>query len=435
MSLATAACASTATRPAFAGSARSTGISSSSKNGRVVEAASPCSGRVDLASPRRCAHHRRRHLQTCASVNVGDAQWYVNQGVAAAVILGGFVVTGGLEELGLGKKEERDFREDPDEPCNMCEGTGRTECACTRWSDDGEGCESCGYSGVTFCPACRGGGRAVRVTLEIPVEQDELSDMAREKVNRFQGPPRVLAAIAAPPSFNSASEETGRSEIDASISHAVVSEPRSNSSSEGSPGGENDGDPSSSKDDDFYAQSGEAIRTLREDYPIMLQKQMSWGIYREDIGLVDETESFGHVRGHVVASGLKEYKRCHKWLRTAAAVLFSHSEVQVTRIWSPLGMSGDRSIKVRWSIKARLRIVGGLTEEAHFDGISEYKLDTRGFIYQHTITDLDWDLAQMRDRIAELSNVLGQRAREPQLGSGQWFRDLVPGWLTKLVAQ
>jgi hypothetical protein len=111
-------------------------------------------------------------------------------------------------------------------------------------------------------------------------------------------------------------------------------------------------------------------------------------------------------------------------------VLFSHSEVQVSRIWSPLGMSGNRSIKVRWCIKARLRIVGGLTEEAHFDGISEYKLDKRGFIYQHTITDLDWDVAQMRDRIAELSNVLGQRAREPQLGSGQWFKDLVPAWLT-----
>ena len=85
---------------------------------------------------------------------------------------------------------------------------------------------------------------------------------------------------------------------------------------------------------------------------------------------------------------------------------------------------------MRWCIKARLRIVGGLTEEAHFDGISEYKLDKRGFIYQHTITDLDWDVAQMRDRIAELSNVLGQRAREPQLGSGQWFKVLVPAWLT-----
>ena len=430
MSLATAACASTATRPAFAGSARSTGISSSSKNGRVVEAASPCSGRVDLASPRRCAHHRRGHLQTCASVNVGDAQWYVNQGVAAAVILGGFVVTGGLKELGFGgkKEEERDYREDPDEPCNMCEGTGRAVCACTRWSNDGEGCETCGYTCVTFCPACRGGGKAMRVTLEIPVENDELADMAREKGNRFQGPSPFLAAIAAPPSFSSASEEIGRVAMDGPVLHAVVSEPKN---SEGAPGGENDGgDPSSSKDDEFYAQSGEAIRTLREDYPTLLQKQMSWGIYREDVGLVDETESFGHVRGHVVASGLKDYKRCHKWLRTAAAVIFSHSEVQVTRIWSPLGMSGDRSIKVRWSIKARLRIVGGLTEEAHFDGISEYKLDKSGFIYQHTITDLDWDLAQMRDRIVDMGNVLGQRAREPQLGSGQWFRDLVPAWFT-----
>jgi hypothetical protein len=49
-------------------------------------------------------------------VSVGDAQWYVNQGLAAAVILGGFVATGGLEELGLGGQQERDFRDDPSEP-------------------------------------------------------------------------------------------------------------------------------------------------------------------------------------------------------------------------------------------------------------------------------------------------------------------------------
>ena len=430
MSLATAACASTVSRPAFAGTARSTGTSTNGPRASSSrEAACLCSGRVDLARQRRAPRHRRGDVQTYASVSVGDAQWYVNQGLAAAVILGGFVATGGLEELGLGGEEEKDFREDPSEPCSMCEGTGRTECACMRWSEDGEGCESCGYSGVTFCPACRGGGRAVRVTLEIPVEQDELADMARENV-RFESTSPFLAAIATPRLPDSPSGQFGSAALDEPIPHAVVAEPRSNSSSEGGPGGENDGNPSSSKDDDFYAQSGEAIRTLREDYPDLLQKQMSWGIYREDIGLVDETESFGHARGHVVASGIKEYKRCHKWLRTAAAVLFSHSEVQVSRIWSPLGMSGDRSIKVRWCIKARLRIVGGLTEEAHFDGISEYKLDKRGFIYQHTITDLDWDVAQMRDRIAELSHVLGQRAREPQLGSGQWFKDLVPAWLT-----
>ena len=87
-----------------------------------------------------------------------------------------------------------------------------------------------------------------------------------------------------------------------------------------------------------------------------------------------------------------------------------------------------RAIKVRWSITAKLRLVGNLTEDCHFDGISEYKLDRAGFIYQHSFTDLDWYVAQMKDRIAALS--FGQmRQREPQLGSWQWFKDLVPdGW-------
>ena len=38
----------------------------------------------------------------------------------------------------------------------------------------------------------------------------------------------------------------------------------------------------------------------------------------------------------------------------------------------------------------------------------------------------------MRDRIAALSNILAQQSREPQLGSGQWFENLVPeGWFRK----
>ena len=101
--------------------------------------------------------------------HIGDADWIAQQAGAAAVILGGFVVTGGLEDLGIapgrGSDDRNEDLEDPNEPCSMCEGTGRTECSCTRWSDDGEGCSSCGYTGVRVCPACRGGGRAVRVTL------------------------------------------------------------------------------------------------------------------------------------------------------------------------------------------------------------------------------------------------------------------------------
>ena len=60
------------------------------------------------------------------------------------------------------------------------------------------------------------------------------------------------------------------------------------------------------------------------------------------------------------------------------------------------------------------------TSPRPLDGISEYKLDNRGFIYQHTITDLDWDVAQMRDRIAALSNILAhsRASRSSEADSG-----------------
>ena len=466
-----------------------------------------------------CSSRRRGDVVTTA--HVGDADWFVQQGVAAGVILGGFVVSGGLEQIS-GNDESPRGPEDPNEACPMCEGTGKTECACARWSDDGEGCASCGYTGIRICPACRGGGRAVRITVEIPVESDEVSargvdssgfiasaanigpntgaldnvyafatslatpfptdgirgessspsssfrsldddessrgsNLDRESLLRLLGQmPLSSGGIKLRSSFAdlidienananifhedqngdiSRDESTGAARTHA---YAVVAEPQSSSGGggggggggAGGPGGENEKntDPASSKDDEFYAQSGEAIRTLREDYPLLLQKPLVTSIYRDDIGLIDETASFGHYEGHVIASGMVEYKRCHKWLRTAARILFSQSDVQVQRIWSPLGSSGLRTIKVRWSITGKLRLVGNLTEEAHFDGISEYRLDRGGFIYQHTLTDLDWDVAQMKERISALSNVLVSN-KQPQLGSGQWFKGIVPeGW-------
>ena len=395
--------------------------------------------------------------------------------------MGGFVAAGGLEQLSSGESD--DGLNDTEEACPMCEGTGRTECSCTRWSDDGEGCASCGYTGVRICPACRGGGRAVRITLEIPVESEEsppanggdrsgavkrlaATTLAFAAPIAVPGPAGGVGGDALPARGDSTARRADQEALmrrlgqmplratdtvlvgassrdgdgvvlrDFDVTNGTlgaIAEPPSNrSSGSGGPGGDNDkpenSDPSSSKDDDFYAQSGEAIRTLREDYPLLLEKPLVTKIYREDIGLVDETVEFGQVEGHVLASGLAEYKRCHKWLRTAARILFCQTEVNVLRIWSPLGSTGLRTIKVRWSIRGKLRLVGNMTEEAHFDGISEYKLDSGGFIYQHNLTDLDWDMAQMKERIAALQNGLVAQ-RTPELGSGQWFRNLIPdGW-------
>ena len=437
MSLAAASHAAALCRPTVSGTSRSRPAAFASCEQHRGRLDAPGVASVAPASTVRLARGRRgRPSTTVTRAHVGDPEWFANQALAAGVILAGFVATGGLEELGLGSSPSDGSEDGPGEPCSYCEGTGRTECQCTRWSDDGEGCASCGYTGVSICPACRGGGRAVRVTLEIPVETEEQTKeqlRQRDEQRRFVNGSRrfvngssrgfKLPGVAVHASTTLEPDSLPRS-WGAAADAAAGAEKSGGAGSNGSNG---DDDPASSKDDDFYAQSGEAIRTLREDYPDLLDRQLTWGIYRDDVGLVDNTGEW-HDRGHVVASGIGEYKRTHKWLRTAASILFSHVEVNVVRIWSPLGSSGVRTIKVRWSITAKLRLVGNLTEDCHFDGISEYKLDRAGFIYQHSFTDLDWDVAQMKDRIAALS--FGQmRQREPQLGSGQWFKGIVPeGW-------
>jgi hypothetical protein len=55
--------------------------------------------------------------------------------------------------------------------CPRCEGTGFTECVCTRWSDGDFGCSSCHGTGKMPCPGCGGGGRATPLRQEITVRE------------------------------------------------------------------------------------------------------------------------------------------------------------------------------------------------------------------------------------------------------------------------
>jgi hypothetical protein len=57
--------------------------------------------------------------------------------------------------------------------CPRCEGTGFTECLCTRWSDGDTGCSACRGSGRMPCPGCGGGGRATPLRQELTVRADE----------------------------------------------------------------------------------------------------------------------------------------------------------------------------------------------------------------------------------------------------------------------
>jgi hypothetical protein len=348
----------------------------------------------------------RGTTRTRAMPHAGDAVWWAEQAATCGAILCAYA------------RMTRDG-DDADEACPKCEGSGRTACSCTRWSGDGEGCGSCGYTGVTACPACRGGGRAVRVTVKIeaPSETSE-GGFERDRSNATGSRATTTTTTTRARALRCVAVEGG-TDYSVSTTPAIVD----STESKGPSGGRDEDGPSSSKDDDFYAQSGEAIRVLREDYPYLLTKEPRWTIYRDDIGLLDETMTFAgpgrEGRNGVMATNMSEYKRVFKIIRIIAAVLFSQSTMEVSRIWSPLGSSGLRTIRVRWSVRGKVRLVGSIgADEARFDGISEYKLDSKGFIYEHKITDLDWDVAQLRERAVQMMRA-AQGVQQP-IGSGDW---------------
>jgi len=391
-------------------------------------------------------------LKVSASLpSVGSAQWLVEQGALSVVAAGAFLfrdrikaLVGGINESPDG--ETKNFFGLGREDCPTCEGTGYATCACTKWSNDGEGCGACNYTCRTICPSCRGGGKGVRATLDLKIDDEETDreNMRRQRerethslkawnINSSTNSSAAATATAATATAAAVMTTTMNPMTSPLICLPVVSAPESNENGgRRSASSSDNGDGSSNKnkkepDDEFYAQSGEAIRTLREDYPFFLSKEPRFSIFREDIGLVDATCTFGRNRdpdsliggdgGYVMANGLNHYKRVFKVIRTIAAIIFSSCSVKVTRIWSPLSTTGKRTIRVRWSVRGHIRLGAAIgVDVAQFDGISEYKLDKAGYIYEHVITDLDWDVAQLRERVVAM---MGAVNKSPSI-SGQF---------------
>ena len=156
------------------------------------------------------------------------------------------------------------------------------------------------------------------------------------------------------------------------------------------------------KDDDgeYYANMGDALRVLREDVPQLFSKELNMSIYRDDVVFTD---------GRLEFQGLKNYKIIFWSLRFHGKLFFRHTNVDILRIWQP----EDYQIKMRWKIVGIPR-VGDM--EGVIDGISTYKLDRRGKIYEHSITNV-----QLRDPPLENPLLYGWNWQyfpetQPQLG-------------------
>ena len=162
--------------------------------------------RESIGATKNLLHHRRRkisnnnnnnnnnktserggRLKVSASLpSVGSTQWLVEQGALSIVAAGAFLFRDRIKALVGENNESADGRTNNffgsgREDCPTCEGTGYATCACTKWSNDGEGCGACNYTCRTICPSCRGGGKGVRATLDLKIDDEETD---RENMRR-----------------------------------------------------------------------------------------------------------------------------------------------------------------------------------------------------------------------------------------------------------
>lgn len=138
---------------------------------------------------------------------------------------------------------------------------------------------------------------------------------------------------------------------------------------------------------EFQANFGTAVRSLRDDIPCTLQRSPNMGIFADNITFTDNiSPRMGHQTNMV--QGHEAYSRQLWSLRFHAALMFSKSHVDMLRMWQ----RDDKTLAVRWSVQCSPRLIGGVTGgKVCLDGISEYKFNSEGKVFKHTVDVINWN--------------------------------------------
>ncbi|KAG1664614.1 hypothetical protein FOA52_004489 [Chlamydomonas sp. UWO 241] len=216
---------------------------------------------------------------------------------------------------------------------------------------------------------------------------------------------RALAVLLAVPDYPAVSAAVTSTQQQASSGRAT-------GGGSGGPPGPNSNEPDKDRLE-YFANVGDAIRTLREDIPKLFERDINYEIYRFDVVFCDERD------GKSIA-GVDKYKTLFWSLRFHGGLLFSACAVDVLRIWQP----EDCVIKMRWTVRAtpRVPLPWGSSDTAVLDGVSTYKLDRTGKIKEHSVNNV-----QLRDPPIALSplallslNLNPVQQPAGNLGSGSW---------------
>ncbi|XP_052211658.1 uncharacterized protein LOC127814282 [Diospyros lotus] len=174
--------------------------------------------------------------------------------------------------------------------------------------------------------------------------------------------------------------------------------------------------PKRSKEDEekqnYHLSMGYAIRTLRDEFPELFYRELSFDIYRDDIVFKDPLNTF---------FGIENYKSIFWALRFHGRIFFRALWVDIIRVWQP----DESVIMVRWTIHGIPRVPW----ESHgrFDGTSEYKLDKNGKIYEHQVHNIVLN-APPKFRVLSVDDLI-QSIGCPSTPNPTYF-EMLPSWIT-----
>ncbi|KAM7476473.1 hypothetical protein LguiB_023716 [Lonicera macranthoides] len=123
----------------------------------------------------------------------------------------------------------------------------------------------------------------------------------------------------------------------------------------------------------FYVNMGDAIRTIREEFPDLFYRELSFDIYRDDIVFKDPINTF---------VGIENYKSIFWALRFNGKIFFKALWVDIISVWQPV----ENMIMIRWTVHGIPRVPW--ESRGRFDGTSEYKLDKHGKIFEHRVHNI-----------------------------------------------
>ncbi|MCL7031342.1 hypothetical protein MKW94_015489 [Papaver nudicaule] len=149
---------------------------------------------------------------------------------------------------------------------------------------------------------------------------------------------------------------------------------------------------------DFYVNVGLAVRTLRQDMPLLFSKDLNYDIYRDDITFIDPMNTF---------TGMEKYKLIFWALRFHGRVLFREISLEVLRIWQP----SENVILIRWNLRGIPRVPWEASGQ--FQGTSKYKLDRNGKIYEHKVDNLAFNFPRQLRPATSVLDLVAASAYPP----------------------